>query len=133
MLETDLVMELELFQESTLAAVDTLLAVLVDMLSPTDMPETDQEEERSELLLMANTTKEPKTACNTKEANSQVKLNTLSTTKKVLLTKLTKAFQLDTDPNLQQTMLVNLSAMFLKLQVEATLLNKLDNTNINLA
>ena len=44
MLETDLVMELELFQESTLAAVDTLLAVLVDMLSPTDMPETDQEE-----------------------------------------------------------------------------------------
>ena len=133
MLETDLVMELELFQESTLAAVDTLLAVLVDMLSPTDMPETDQEEERSELLLMANTTKEPKTACNTREANSQVKLNTLSTTKKVLLTKLTKAFQLDTDPNLQQTMLVNLSAMFLKLQVEATLLNKLDNTNINLA
>ena len=133
MLETDLVMELELFQESTLAAVDILLAVLVDMLSPTDMPETDQEEERSELLLMANTTKEPKTACNTREANSQVKLNTLSTTKKVLLTKLTKAFQLDTDPNLQQTMLVNLSAMFLKLQVEATLLNKLDNTNINLA
>ena len=44
MLETDLVMEPELFQESTLAAVGTLLAVLVDMLSPTDMPETDQEE-----------------------------------------------------------------------------------------